>query len=143
MAPKIPLKVEVGQRIRASRTAKGWTGQKLAETAQISPAYLSEVERGLSEISSEKLMRIASALDVSVQSLLEGALAAAQPGAGVMIPTALAEAAEQLHLSYRDTVRLLEGRSSLMARRSSGAEKEWGAREWVEFHGKVKDYLSE
>ncbi|HEX3629361.1 MAG TPA: helix-turn-helix transcriptional regulator [Candidatus Dormibacteraeota bacterium] len=41
----------------------------LAAEAELSTAYLSEVERGLKDVSSEKLVAIARALDVSVGDL--------------------------------------------------------------------------
>jgi transcriptional regulator with XRE-family HTH domain len=123
------------------RASKGVTGQRLADSAKISPAYLSEVERGLSEVSGEKLLRIATSLGVSVQSLLEGT----PPGStnDVVVPSALAEAAEQLKLTYKNTVRLLQGKHSLMARRSATGEQEWQVGDWIAFYNKVKDYLEQ
>lgn len=41
----------------------------LAAEAEISTAYLSEIERGLKDVSSEKLVAIARALDVSIGQL--------------------------------------------------------------------------
>jgi len=137
------LRVEVGRRIRTARMSKGITGQKLALMARISPAYLSEVERGLSEVSGEKLLRIATSLRVSVQALLEGSRGEGEPGEGVTIPPALDQAAERLNLSYKDTVHLLQGRHSLVARRSQGGEEEWKVGDWIEFYKKVKKYLED
>ena len=134
------LRSEVGRRIRTARMSKGITGQKLASMARISPAYLSEVERGLSEVSGEKLLRIATCLGVSLQDLLEESQ---NEEPGVTIPLALDQAAENLNLSYKDTVRLLQGRQSLVARRSQGSEEEWKAEDWIEFYKKVKKYLED
>ena len=137
------LRSEVGRRIRTARMSKGITGQKLASMARISPAYLSEVERGLSEVSGEKLLRIATCLGVSLQALLEESQKEGDPSAGVTIPLALDQAAEKLNLSYKDTVRLLQGRQSLVARRSQGSEEEWKVEDWIEFYKKVKKYLED
>ena len=133
------LRVELGKRIRTFRMSKGMTGQELAKLAEISPAYLSEVERGLSEASGEKLLRIAGSLGVSLQSLLEGKRAQAKDE--VVFPVALAEAADQFGWPFRTMASLYEARQSLVARRASGELKEWSMKDWVEFHDKVKDYL--
>ena len=136
------LRTELGRRIRAIRTSRGITGQKLAEMAKISPAHLSEVERGNSEMSGEKLLRIATSLDVSVQALLEGTPEPPVAG-GEVIPSALAEAAEQLKLTFKDTISLLQGKRSLTAQRSSDTTNEWKAQDWIDFYNKVRKYLDD
>lgn len=143
MAAEKPLRVELGRRIRALRGSQGITGQKLARMAKISPAHLSEIERGLSEISSEKLMRIADSLGVGVQDLLDGTLTGPQSSEEVVFPKALTDAAEQLGWSYRVMARLYKGKLSLASRRASGKQEEWTIDDWIAFHTKVKDYLEE
>jgi transcriptional regulator with XRE-family HTH domain len=123
---------EIGSRIRALRVTRGMTGKKLAEEAQISPAFLSEVERGQSAISSEKLVRIASALGVDVQDLLSSEMTATSKEM-VSIPVGLSEAATELHLTYSQTLKILDGFRSLTARRSSGAATEWNKQDWIKF----------
>jgi transcriptional regulator with XRE-family HTH domain len=120
--------------------SKGITGSELAKMAEISPAYLSEVERGLSEVSGEKLLRIAGSLGVSMQGLLEGT-ASQQSQSEVAFPVALAEAADQLGWSYRTMASLHAAKQSLVARRSSIEREDWSVEDWIEFHDKVKDYL--
>ena len=117
------------------------TVQELAEKARISTGYLSEVERGMSAVSVERLGRIASALGVSLSYLLDGG--EEQTGDVVHIPNALSEAAEQLGLSYSETRRLLEGRQSLVARRAKSDRGDWDAPRWTEFYQNVKNYLTE
>lgn len=134
-------RIELGRRIKATRQAKGLTGKELAARARISPSYLSEVERGASAISSEKLLRIARHLKVGLGFLLEGHPQPAGSENGIHVPAALAEAAEQINLSYTATVRLLQGYQSLIARRSSAEEKEWQTQDWIEFYQRVKDYI--
>ena len=69
-----PLWREVlGSRLRALRTERDETLAQTAERAGISPQYLSEVERGRKEPSSEMIAALAGALDVTVADLMAGA----------------------------------------------------------------------
>ena len=63
----------VGQNIRAQRTNAGMTLEELAEEADMSWPYLSEVERGQENISLDKLARIAKALKVTLVDLVKNA----------------------------------------------------------------------
>jgi len=137
------LRTELGARIRKIRTDKGLTGQELAKLSKISATYLSEVERGLSDVSGEKLIRIADALCVDLQNLIASGQITATNSENISIPIALSEAAEELHLSFRNTVRLLQGAQSLTARRSSEPQAEWSRQDWINFYEKVKFILEE
>ena len=65
-----PLWREVlGSRLRALRAARGETLAATAERAGISPQYLSEVERGRKEPSSEMIAALAGALDTTLADL--------------------------------------------------------------------------
>jgi transcriptional regulator with XRE-family HTH domain len=69
-----PLWREVlGSRLRTLRTDRDETLAQTAERAGISPQYLSEVERGRKEASSEMIAALAGALDVAVADLMAGA----------------------------------------------------------------------
>jgi transcriptional regulator with XRE-family HTH domain len=69
-----PLWREVlGSRLRALRGDRDETLAQTAERAGISPQYLSEVERGRKEPSSEMIAALAGALDVTVADLMAGA----------------------------------------------------------------------
>ena len=69
-APADPLWRElVGQVLRSERVERHRTLQQVAERAGVSPQYLSEVERGRKDPSSEMLQAIAGALDLSVREL--------------------------------------------------------------------------
>ena len=57
--------------IRACRSAAGLTLEQLAERADLSWPYLSEIERGKENISLDKLARIAQALSVKLTKLVE------------------------------------------------------------------------
>lgn len=119
------------------------TVDKLAKKAGVSAGYVSEVERGMSAVSVDKLMKIAEGLGVSLDSLLGENSVAPLGQAVVQIPAALSTVAEQLNLSHRATLTLLQGQRSLTARRSKSDEAEWGVEEWLKFYEQVKDYLPE
>ncbi len=69
-----PLWREVlGSRLRALRTDRGETLAQTAERAGLSPQYLSEVERGRKEPSSEMIAALAGALDLTVAELMAAA----------------------------------------------------------------------
>jgi len=59
----------VGRELRAARTGSGKRLVDIAEEAGVSPQYLSEVERGLKDPSSELLSAIAGALGLSVAEI--------------------------------------------------------------------------
>jgi DNA-binding XRE family transcriptional regulator len=66
-----PLWREVlGTRLRALRTDRDETLVQTADRAGISPQYLSEVERGRKEPSSEMIAALAGALGVAVADLM-------------------------------------------------------------------------
>ena len=63
----------LGSRLRALRTDRDETLAQTAERAGISPQYLSEIERGRKEASSEMIAALAGALGISVADLMAGA----------------------------------------------------------------------
>lgn len=66
------LREAVGSELREVRTDKNLTLRGVAENAMISYSYLSELERGHKEVSSELLASICRALDVTVSDVLFG-----------------------------------------------------------------------
>lgn len=61
----------VGKNIRDCRTDAGLTLEKLAELADLSWPYLSEIERGRENISLDKLAQLAKALNVKLSKFFE------------------------------------------------------------------------
>ena len=59
----------VGDELRKERTARGERLVDVAERAGVSTQYLSEVERGLKDPSSEMLHAITGALELTVRTL--------------------------------------------------------------------------
>jgi transcriptional regulator with XRE-family HTH domain len=69
-----PLVREViGDVLRRARTSQGRTLREVSDSARVSLGYLSEVERGRKEASSELLNAICDALDVPLSSVLTDA----------------------------------------------------------------------
>src|SRR6267143_771230 len=62
-------RVALGTLLRRRREEAERSLSELAEAAELSPAYLSELERGLKDVSSERLLAIARALEVPVADL--------------------------------------------------------------------------
>ena len=73
MAHAVKHREIVGNNLRACRTNAGMTLEKLAEKAEMSWPYLSEIERGRENISLDKLARLAHALNVTLSKLVENA----------------------------------------------------------------------
>ncbi|WP_371204355.1 helix-turn-helix domain-containing protein [Dietzia sp. UCD-THP] len=67
--------------LRGLRGETGRTLRDVADAARVSPGYLSEIERGRKEASSELLASISGALDVSLgEILIRAAFEVSPPG---------------------------------------------------------------
>ncbi|MFP5345910.1 MAG: helix-turn-helix domain-containing protein [Actinomycetes bacterium] len=64
------LRREIGDVLRDARNRQGRTLREVSAAARVSLGYLSEVERGQKEASSELLGSICGALDVPLSSVL-------------------------------------------------------------------------
>jgi transcriptional regulator with XRE-family HTH domain len=133
-------RVEIGNRIKTLRNRRNMTIHDLAKAAEVSAGHVSEIERGKSAVSWEKLVQLAEALAVGVTVLVEGTEDELQQKE-VRIPAALSAAADRLDLSHRATLALLQGKQSLTARRAQSEEIEWSTDEWVRFYTQVKEFL--
>jgi transcriptional regulator with XRE-family HTH domain len=67
------LREVIGDVLRRVRTSQGRTLREVSDSARVSLGYLSEVERGRKEASSELLTAICGALDVPLSDLLTDA----------------------------------------------------------------------
>jgi len=86
----------LGGSLRARRTERGETLDEVADRAGVSPQYLSEIERGLKEPSSEIIAAVGSALDTSLLDLtldVAQSLAAVAPAAGSAAQLSASQAA--------------------------------------------------
>jgi len=60
----------IGRRIRMYRLKRNWSQEFLSEKADVTPAHFSHIERGNTKPSLPTLLRIANALDVSLDELV-------------------------------------------------------------------------
>ena len=64
------LRTHLGSALRVARVSQGRTLRDVAKSARVSLGYLSEVERGQKEPSSELLNSICTALDLQLSKIL-------------------------------------------------------------------------
>jgi len=64
------LRTHIGSALRQARISQGRTLRDVAKAARVSLGYLSEVERGQKEASSELLNSICQALDLSLLTVI-------------------------------------------------------------------------
>ena len=69
-ARMILVRHEIGEVLRDFRLQKGRTLRQVASRASVALGYLSEVERGQKEASSEILASVADALDVPISTIM-------------------------------------------------------------------------
>jgi len=65
----------IGKRIRIERVKADLTQAGLAEKANITPAFVGQIERGETKLSLETLVNITNALDVSIDFILRESVA--------------------------------------------------------------------
>lgn len=59
------LRIQFGRRVRQLRRQKDMTQEELAEAINVSPEFISNLERGINAPSFDTLERLAEALDVA------------------------------------------------------------------------------
>ena len=94
MGKQKPENIELGIRLQAVRERQGLTQERLSELMEITPHYLSSIERGVSGLSLDKLRKACSVLEVSSDYLLFGT-------EGTEIPSFAALSAEQREIVER------------------------------------------
>ena len=62
--------MQLGQRIRAERTARAWTLDEVAQRSGVSKAMLSKIERDEASPTAELLVRIAAAFSLTLSTLI-------------------------------------------------------------------------
>jgi transcriptional regulator with XRE-family HTH domain len=90
-APMILVRQEIGDVLRDFRLQKGRTLRQVASKASVALGYLSEVERGQKEASSEILASVAEALDTPISVIMRevGDRLAVLEGIEAIVPDAL------------------------------------------------------
>lgn len=125
----------IGDRIREVREDRGWTQDRLATETKISKGFLSEVENNKTNISTDYVLRIATVLGSSLDYLLKGESGREErERAPVTIPRTLSQAAEQLGLTYAETLTLLEAHQAVVARRAAQSIRDRTVEEWISLH---------
>lgn len=82
----VVLRHEIGDVLRDVRQRQGRTLREVSHNARVSLGYLSEVERGQKEASSELLASICSALDVPLSLMLREVSDRLAIAEGVAVP---------------------------------------------------------
>lgn len=84
--PMVVLRREIGDVLRGARQRQGRTLREVSSAARVSLGYLSEVERGQKEASSELLSSICDALDLPLWLVLREVSDRVALAEGLMIP---------------------------------------------------------
>lgn len=119
------------------------TQDDLAKAVKVSKSFVSEIENDHAVPGGEILLRLAETLGTSTDYILKGSGGVESPPASapVSIPPELAVVAEQLELSYRATITLLDARRLVLARRGRQDKRSWESEDWRKLYEKLKDYL--
>jgi transcriptional regulator with XRE-family HTH domain len=132
-----------GDRIREIRESKGINQDRLAEKAKISKGFLSDIENGKRNPSSDNLLRIANALGASLDYLMKGEVQEEEQTRTIQISPELSIAAQQLNLTYSQTIALLDAHRSVIARRSTRNVKSFDVSDWIALHKAIREVFGE
>ena len=127
----------IGERIKEVRESLRITQDGLATKAGLSKGFISDVENNKRGISSENLLRLATALGASLDYLAKGATTTVERPKAIEIPLELSTAAEQLNLTYAQTLELLDTYNSVVARRSIRQQAPFDAEQWKKLHAAI------
>lgn len=72
MRTKKEINIQIGERIRAAREQSHFTQEQLAEKIEVSPQYISDLERGVVGISIPTLKKACISMGVSSDQILFG-----------------------------------------------------------------------
>ena len=132
----------VGQRINFIRNELGLTLEALADRSGLSKSFIWEVEQDRSGISGRRLLQVADALNASVEYLLRGGPAPQEyEPPSIEVPRSLGELAEEVGLTYRQTMTLLEIDQSIVARRGGGPRTGKSKEDWRDLYLAMKPFL--
>jgi transcriptional regulator with XRE-family HTH domain len=97
--------------------------RELAQRANLSPTFVSEVETGRRSVGSDSLLRIAEALGASLDYLMRGDPQTHEPVPPTTFPPELVEAATEENWPTPHMVDLLRVRQIVVARRSRSEQQ--------------------
>lgn len=72
MKKKNPQNIQMGQRIRSAREAKGWTREQLAEKIGLSTQFIADLELGNSGIRLDRFAALCQLLNTNAHTVLFG-----------------------------------------------------------------------
>ena len=72
MREKKLINIQIGEQVRIAREERSLTQERLAETLEVSPQYVSDLERGVVGISIPNLKHLCICLGVSSDQILFG-----------------------------------------------------------------------
>ncbi len=70
MKEKKELNIRIGEQVKLAREQAGWTQERLAEQIEVSPQYVSDLERGVVGLSVATLKRLCEVLSISCDRIL-------------------------------------------------------------------------
>jgi len=117
-----PALVAIGGRIKQRRRELHITQEALAEKAGLSKSFISEIEGGQASAAGLMYLKLAEALEVSVEWLLTGETPERpiiRPS-DVEIPPFVADVAEEQGWSYGETLDVAAALETFVARRTRG-----------------------
>jgi transcriptional regulator with XRE-family HTH domain len=130
--------------MRHIREQRGLTLDQLADKARVSKSFLWGVEQDKTGISGERLMRVANVLGASLDFIMRGQPAPESYRPPVIeIPAELSELAEDLLLTHRQTLALLEVHQSIVARRADRTRSAMTKEDWRKLYKGVSPFLEE
>lgn len=134
--------VTAGQRIKALRTERKITQEKLAQHAGISVGFLSDLENDKTNVGADKLLDIAEALDVSLDYLMKGDVVAQAPKTVALeLPASLVRLADRVGLTVTQARQLMGMRQQLLGFRSDTKNTDLEGFDWEKLHASVKEFL--
>lgn len=107
---------DVGERIKALRAERRLTLADLAGASGLTRSFLSKLERGKSAVSVASLLKIAAALDLSLEALLEPSLGVSVARAEEVNGADSSQGATQSHPLTPTTERRIQGNRHILAR---------------------------
>lgn len=129
----------LGERVKELRDRQKLTLDTLAEETGLSKGFLSDIENDKRQASTSNLLKIANVLGASLDYLLRGEdLGEGPVQRPVVIPRELSQVAEELGLTYGQTLQVLDAHNSVVARRSDKGARRFTAEDWRRLHDAIK-----
>jgi transcriptional regulator with XRE-family HTH domain len=136
-----PVPATLGRRIAECRERLGLTQSEFAQRAGISVTFLSEVENDKRKPGTDVILQIADALGVSIDYLIKGETEPPRSRTPLVIPSELAEAAEERRWSLGEATDTLKAHLLVVARRSRDSvnrqDRVLTKEEWFDLHDRL------